>query len=597
LWNRRGGFTSEADNQMTRQAHSGRNASADELRLAGGENGRLIWAVFLFSMFTNALMLTGPLYMLQVYDRVLGSRSEETLLALSLLVTFLFLIMGILDYARGRVAARVGARLQDRLDERVFRATLARAGRTGQQHTGLSDLEAIQRLLSSPVFLAVFDMPWTPLFVLAIFVFHPWLGWLALTGGAVLVLITFLNKARSSGPLSKAGGASLMADRMAGQLQTESELVRSLGMQGRALARWKVLREQALGQGMSASDQVGGFTTLTKTLRLFLQSAMLGLGAYLVLREELTAGAMIAGSILMGRALAPIELVIGQWQVVARAREGRQRLQELLIEERPDPVRLPLPRPKALLEVNQLSVVPPGHSQPTLRGVTFKVEPGQAVGIIGPSGAGKSTLAKALTGVWKPAGGQIRLDGATLDQYDPDTLGQLIGYLPQTVTLFDGTLAENIARLEAEPDPAKVVEAAQRADADALIRRQSEGYDTRMFSGANRLSGGQIQRIGLARALYGDPVLMVLDEPNSNLDNDGAEALNRAIKAMKAAGHGVLIMAHRPAAIRECDMLLVLDNGGARAFGPRDEILQKILRNADQVLGAARTPVAQGGIS
>lgn len=582
---------------MTRQAHSGRNASADELRLAGGENGRLIWAVFLFSMFTNALMLTGPLYMLQVYDRVLGSRSEETLLALSLLVTFLFLIMGILDYARGRVAARVGARLQDRLDERVFRATLARAGRTGQQHTGLSDLEAIQRLLSSPVFLAVFDMPWTPLFVLAIFVFHPWLGWLALTGGAVLVMITFLNKARSSGPLSKAGGASLMADRMAGQLQTESELVRSLGMQGRALARWKVLREQALGQGMSASDRVGGFTTLTKTLRLFLQSAMLGLGAYLVLREELTAGAMIAGSILMGRALAPIELVIGQWQVVARAREGRQRLQELLIEERPDPVRLPLPRPKALLEVNQLSVVPPGHSQPTLRGVTFKVEPGQAVGIIGPSGAGKSTLAKALTGVWKPAGGQIRLDGATLDQYDPDTLGQLIGYLPQTVTLFDGTLAENIARLEAEPDPAKVVEAAQRADADALIRRQSEGYDTRMFSGANRLSGGQIQRIGLARALYGDPVLMVLDEPNSNLDNDGAEALNRAIKAMKAAGHGVLIMAHRPAAIRECDMLLVLDNGGARAFGPRDEILQKILRNADQVLGAARTPVAQGGIS
>lgn len=582
---------------MTRQAHSSRNASADELRLASGGNGRLIGAVFLFSMFTNVLMLTGPLYMLQVYDRVLGSRSEETLLALSILVTFLFLIMGILDYARGRVAARVGARLQDRLDERVFRATLARAGRTGQQHTGLSDLEAIQRFLSSPVFLAVFDMPWTPLFVLAIFVFHPWLGWLALAGGATLVLITLLNKARSSGPLSQAGGASLMADRMAGQLQTESELVRSLGMQGRALARWKIVREQALGQGMSASDKVGGFATLTKTLRLFLQSAMLGLGAYLVLQEELTAGAMIAGSILMGRALAPIELVIGQWQVIARAREGRQRLQELLTEERPDPVRLPLPRPKALLEVNQLSVVPPGHAQATLRGVTFKVEPGQAVGIIGPSGAGKSTLAKALTGVWKPAGGQIRLDGATLDQYDPDTLGQLIGYLPQTVTLFDGTLAENIARLEAEPDPAKVVEAARRADADALIRRQSEGYDTRMISGANRLSGGQIQRIGLARALYGDPVLMVLDEPNSNLDNDGAEALNRAIKAMKAAGNGVLIMAHRPAAIRECDMLLVLDNGGARAFGPRDEILQKVVRNADQVLGAAKMPVVQGGIS
>lgn len=582
---------------MSRQAQSGRNMSTDELSLAGGGNGRLIWAVFLFSMFTNALMLTGPLYMLQVYDRVLGSRSEETLLALSLLVTFLFLIMGILDYARGRVAARVGARLQDRLDERVFRATLSRAGRSGQPHTGLTDLEAIQRFLSSPVFLAVFDMPWTPLFVLAIFVFHPWLGWLALSGGAMLVVITLLNQARSTKPLTEAGGFSLMADRMAGQLQTESELVRSLGMQGRALARWKILRERALGQGIAASDRVGGFATLTKTLRLFLQSAMLGLGAYLVLQQELTAGAMIAGSILMGRALAPIEMVIGQWQVIARAREGQQRLRELLTQERPEPARLRLPRPKAMLEVNQLSVVPPGHSQPTLRGVTFRVQPGQAVGVIGPSGAGKSTLAKALTGVWKPAGGQIRLDGATLDQYDPDLLGQLIGYLPQTVTLFDGTLAENIARLEAEPDPAKVVEAAERADADALIRRQSEGYDTRMVGGGNRLSGGQIQRIGLARALYGDPVLLVLDEPNSNLDNDGAEALNRAIRAMKDAGHAVLIMAHRPAAIRECDNLLVLDNGSARAFGPRDEVLQKVVRNADQVAASARGPVAQGGIS
>ncbi|WP_432675794.1 type I secretion system permease/ATPase [Nioella aestuarii] len=553
--------------------------------------------MFLFSMFTNALMLTGPLYMLQVYDRVLGSRSEETLLALSLLVTFLFLIMGILDYVRGRVAARVGARLQDRLDERVFRATLARAGRTGQPHTGLSDLEAIQRLLSSPVFLAVFDMPWTPFFLMAIFVFHPWLGILALSGGALLVVITLLNQARSTGPLSEAGGASLMADRMAGQLQTESELVRSLGMQSRALARWKVLRGKALGQGIAATDRVGGYTTLTKTLRLFLQSAMLGLGAYLVLQEELTAGAMIAGSILMGRALAPIEMVIGQWQVIARAREGRLKLRELLKEERQDPARLPLPRPKAMLEVNQLSVVPPGHSQATLRGVTFRVQPGQAVGIIGPSGAGKSTLAKAITGVWKPAGGQIRLDGATLDQYDPDTLGQLIGYLPQAVTLFDGTLAENIARLEAQPDPAKVVQAAQRADADALIRRQSEGYDTRMSAGGSRLSGGQIQRIGLARALYGDPVLLVLDEPNSNLDNDGAEALNRAIRGMKAAGNAVLIMAHRPAAIRECDMLLVLDNGGSRMFGPRDEVLAKVLQNADQVTAASRAPSVTGGIS
>ena len=553
--------------------------------------------MFLFSLFTNALMLTGPLYMLQVYDRVLGSRSEETLLALSLLVAFLFLMMGLLDYARGRVASRIGARFQDGLDERVFRATLARAGRTGQPQTGLSDLEAIQRLLSSPVFLAIFDLPWTPLFLLAVFVFHPWLGWLALGGGAVLILITLINQSRSAEPLRDATRAAMLADRAASRLQSEAELVQSLGMQTRALDRWRALRSAALGDGIAAADRVGGYTTLTKTLRLFLQSAMLGLGAYLVLQGELTAGAMIAGSILMGRALAPIELAIGQWQVVARARDGWQRLQALLSEERPEPARLPLPRPRALLEVNQLSVVPPGATQATLRGVSFRVQPGQAVGVIGPSGAGKSTLAKALTGVWRPAGGQIRLDAATLDQYDPDTLGQLIGYLPQTVTLFDGTLAQNIARLEASPDPDMVVNAARRAAADDLIRRQPQGYDTQMSTEGGRLSGGQIQRVGLARALYGDPVLLVLDEPNSNLDNEGTEALNRAIRDMKAAGNAVLIMAHRPAAIRECEMLLVLDGGGARMFGPRDEVLARVLQNADQVVAATRAPSAQGGVS
>ena len=568
-----------------------------ELTVARRRNRGLIWAVFLFSLFTNALMLTGPLYMLQVYDRVLGSRSEETLLALSLLVAFLFLMMGLLDYARGRVASRIGARFQDGLDERVFRATLARAGRTGQPQTGLSDLEAIQRLLSSPVFLAIFDLPWTPLFLLAVFVFHPWLGWLALGGGVVLILITLINQSRSAEPLRDATRAAMLADRAASRLQSEAELVQSLGMQTRALDRWRALRSAALGDGIAAADRVGGYTTLTKTLRLFLQSAMLGLGAYLVLQGELTAGAMIAGSILMGRALAPIELAIGQWQVVARARDGWQRLQALLSEERPEPARLPLPRPRALLEVNQLSVVPPGATQATLRGVSFRVQPGQAVGVIGPSGAGKSTLAKALTGVWRLAGGQIRLDAATLDQYDPDTLGQLIGYLPQTVTLFDGTLAQNIARLEASPDPDMVVNAARRAAADDLIRRQPQGYDTQMSTEGGRLSGGQIQRVGLARALYGDPVLLVLDEPNSNLDNEGTEALNRAIRDMKAAGNAVLIMAHRPAAIRECEMLLVLDGGGARMFGPRDEVLARVLQNADQVVAATRAPSAQGGVS
>lgn len=565
----------------------------DELAQQRRANSGLLWSILLFSMFTNLLMLTGPLYMLQVYDRVLGSRSEETLLALSLLVTFLFVMMGVLDYVRGRVAARVGARLQDGLDSRVFGAALTRARREGGPQTGLQDLEAVQRLLSTPAFLAIFDIPWTPIFLAAIFIFHPWLGWLALAGGALLIVITLINQATTRAPLKASGQATMRADRMAGQLQSEAELIRSLGMQGAAFRRWRGQRETALGESIRSSDRVGGFTTLTKTLRLFLQSAMLGLGAYLVLQAELTAGAMIAGSILLGRALAPIELAIGQWAMIQRAREGWANLRTLLADTPPEPQRLPLPRPEARLDVHQLAVVPPGESQATLRMVSFRVEPGQAVGVIGQSGAGKSTLAKALTGVWSPAAGQIRLDGATLDQYDPDVLGSLVGYLPQTVTLFDGTIAENIARLSANPDPDAVVAAARKAAAHDLILNQPKGYDTQVTAVGSRLSGGQIQRIGLARALYGDPVLLVLDEPNSNLDNDGSEALNQAIREMKSDGRSVLIMAHRPAAIRECDMLLVLDGGMPKAFGPRDEVLKKTVQNHAQIAAGGTA----GGVS
>ena len=565
----------------------------DELAQQRRANSGLLWSILFFSMFTNLLMLTGPLYMLQVYDRVLGSRSEETLLALSLLVTFLFVMMGVLDYVRGRVAARVGARLQDGLDSRVFGAALTRARREGGPQTGLQDLEAVQRLLSTPAFLAIFDIPWTPIFLAAIFIFHPWLGWLALAGGALLIVITLINQATTRAPLKASGQATMRADRMAGQLQSEAELIRSLGMQGAAFRRWRGQRETALGESIRSSDRVGGFTTLTKTLRLFLQSAMLGLGAYLVLQAELTAGAMIAGSILLGRALSPIELAIGQWAMIQRAREGWANLRTLLADTPPEPQRLPLPRPEARLDVHQLAVVPPGESQATLRMVSFRVEPGQAVGVIGQSGAGKSTLAKALTGVWSPAAGQIRLDGATLDQYDPDVLGSLVGYLPQTVTLFDGTIAENIARLSANPDPDAVVAAARKAAAHDLILNQPKGYDTQVTAVGSRLSGGQIQRIGLARALYGDPVLLVLDEPNSNLDNDGSEALNQAIREMKSDGRSVLIMAHRPAAIRECDMLLVLDGGMPKAFGPRDEVLKKTVQNHAQIAAGGTA----GGVS
>ena len=320
---------------------------------------------------------------------------------------------------------------------------------------------------------------------------------------------------------------------------------------------------------------------------------MLGLGAYLVLQNELTPGAMIAGSILMGRALAPIELAIGQWGLVQRARKGWDSLATLLGEIPPEPQKTPLPQPRARLEAQAVTVIPPGQQQASLRAVSFDIKPGSAVGVIGPSGAGKSTLARAITGVWRPAGGKIRLDGASLDNYEPDVLGHHIGYLPQRVQLFDGTIADNIARLDPNPDPEKIVTAAKKAAAHDMILKLPEGYDTVVTTTGGRLSGGQIQRIGLARAMYDDPVFLVLDEPNSNLDNEGSNALNAAIRAMKAEEKSVIIMAHRPAAIEECDTLLVLENGTRVAFGPKDEVMRAVVKNHAEIEKSA-TP---GGVS
>ncbi|PHQ99806.1 MAG: type I secretion system permease/ATPase [Marinosulfonomonas sp.] len=566
-----------------------------ELKAARRKNRGLFWAVGIFSAFVNLLMLTGPLYMLQVYDRVLSSGSVETLLALSVLVTFLFAMMGLLDYARGRILARIGARFQSSLDRRVFSAVLranARGRGTPETNSGLRDLEAVQRLLTSPVLTAIFDIPWTPVFLGGIFLFHPWLGILAISGGGFLILITLLNQWITRTPVLDANMSTHQASQMAEQLRGESELVQSLGMQGAVFDRWNAAREAALAASIRASDSTGSFTILTKTFRMFLQSAMLGLGAYLVLQNELTAGAMIAGSILLGRALAPIEQSIGQWALVQAASKGWSNLTILLSEVPVEPVRTTLPRPKALLVAEQVTVVPPGQAQASLRMVSFTLKPRQALGVIGSSGAGKSTLARAITGVWRVAGGKIRLDGATLDQYDPDVLGQHIGYLPQRVQLFDGTIAENIARLSMNPDDAAVIKAAKKAAAHDMILEFPDGYDTRVSTNGGRLSGGQLQRIGLARAMYGDPVILVLDEPNSNLDNDGSTALNTAIRQMKADGGAVMIMAHRPAAIQECDLLIVLEGGTLKAFGPKDDVMREMVKNHEQI----RQNATKGGV-
>ncbi len=558
--------------------------------------GRLLVVVGLFSVAINILLLTGPLYMLQVYDRVLASRSEATLVALSGLVAFLFIVMGVLEYSRGRILSRIGAQLQDRLDYRVFSAAHRRLVQAPGDQAALAaqrDLEAVQRFWASPVVSSLFDAPWTPLFLAAIFMFHPMLGWLSLGGGAVLIALTWLNQRVTAPAMRRVNAFSLEAERRAEDLKSSSSTLLALGMTGSAFARWGKMRREALTEAMSAADRGGVFGALTRTLRMGLQSAVLGLGAWLVLHDELSAGAMIAGSILMGRCLQPIEQMIGQWAVVTRALEGYQRLAGLLGRCPPEAPRLDLPRPAARIEVVNLTVFPPGEQTAVLRGVSFNMTPGQAIGVIGPSGAGKSSLARALTGIWPAAGGTVRLDGATPDQFGPDRLGRLIGYLPQSVALFDGTIAENIARLDPEPDSAAVVAAAQRAAAHEMIKRLPQGYETRVSALAGRLSGGQLQRIGLARALYGNPVFLVLDEPNSNLDNDGTLALNTAIREQKAAGGGVLIMAHRPAAIQECDMLLVLEDGMRRAFGPRDQVLREMVRNHTELV---RNP-GPGGVA
>ena len=367
----------------------------EELIAARRESRALYWFVGVFSFFTNLLMLTGPIYMLQVYDRVLGSRSEATLLALTILVAFLYGTMGILDFVRGRVMARVGARFQDRLDRRVFEAALKMSSPQSPQNvaaTAQRDLEGVQRLMISPALMSVFDIPWTPVFLAGIALFHPWLGILAMSGGAVLIFITVLNQIVTKRPLMRSSIASFRSDSISDQLRAESEMVQSLGMRGAAFQRWQKARAEALGETITSSDLAGSFSATTKTLRMFLQSAMLGLGAYLVLQNELTPGAMIAGSILMGRALSPIEQAIGQWAVVQRGTKGWSNLVELLSTVPQPTPRTPLPKPKAKLEIQALTVVPPGMQQATLKNVVFSVQPGQAVGVIGPSGSGKPRL-------------------------------------------------------------------------------------------------------------------------------------------------------------------------------------------------------------
>lgn len=562
------------------------NAPRHELRAARNASLSGIVLCFIFSIFVNLLMFAGPLFMMQIYDRVLGSRSEETLVALFILIGFLYVLMGVLDYARGRVVARVGAKIQATLDTRVFDGTLRTAvhpGMRAKPATGLRDLETIQTFCASPVLLAVLDLPWSPLFFAAIFIIHPTLGWLSLAGGGVLICIALINQVLTCKKVAQAQGVSAEAATFSEQARQATEIVRGQGMQAAITTRWQSKRLDSLSQNLSASDWTGSFTSMTKALRMFLQSAMLAVGAWLVLQNEMSGGAMIAGSTFLGRALAPIEQMVGQWAMLQRVRMAWTSLNRFLENVPPEVEISQLPTPEANLLVQGMSLIPPGAQKATLRNLSFQLRPGEALGVIGKSGAGKSTLARALLGLWPLASGEIRLGGATLDQYRTDDLGHHIGYLPQQVTLLHGTIAENIARFAQDPDIDAVIAAAKRARAHDLILSLPKGYDTQIGGNDSMLSGGQQQRIGLARALFGEPVLLILDEPNSALDADGSDALNQAVRDYKAQGKAVIIMTHRPTAIAECDTLMVVDQGSVAKIGPRDEIIKSMMKNSEGV--------------
>ena len=583
--------------------NDGKRYGGKEIRSALAESRRLFVSCGLFSVVVNLLMLTGPLFMLQIYDRVLTSRSEATLVALIGIAAFLFLMMGVLDHARARAMARAGARLQERLDSRVLRAVLARAvspADRARPAMGLRDLETIQRFTLGRGPFAFFDAPWTPVFLVALFIFHWLLGLLAVFSGLVLLLITLLNQVGTSKAQNEAGEAAARSAHFVDQMRAGSETVQGLGMQEAVVSRSWSLRSEMLDRLLLVSARNGLFGVISRTLRIFLQSMMLGLGAWLAIRGEVTPGIMIAASILLGRALAPIELVVMGWPLFQQTLAARRSLAALLAQTPPEPARTALPPPKALVEVRNLVIAPPGAKVPPVRGAFLRLAPGQAAGIAGPSASGKSTLARALAGVWRPLAGSVRLDGAELEHYG-DTLGRHVGYLPQEVVLFEGTVAQNIARFSPDARDEDIVDAARRTGGHKMILGLPGGYDFQVAAGGAALSGGQRQRIAMARAFYGSPVLVVMDEPDSNLDVDGTMALARAVEGHKKRGGAVVIVAHRHGAFAQCDIVYLMENGrpvpatSGRRSAPVRQLQSGRRYRLSQPQPAAKNPAAADG--
>lgn len=545
--------------------------------------------VGLFSMFINILMLVPPLYMLQLYDRVLGSRSQDTLIMLTLIVVVLFITMGLLEVVRSRVLVRVGNKLDSMLSQRIFdnlfELEIKAPGRSSSMP--LNDLTQVRQFMTGNGLFAFFDAPWMPIYIIVLFIFHPAFGFFAIFAAIVLVGITVANEYSTKDKLAEANNLSRASTIYVDSNIRNAEVVNAMGMRNNISKVWADKYYGFLNAQNIASDSAGVWSNLSKSLRVMFQSLILGLGAYLAINMEVTPGMMIAASIIMGRALAPLDLIIGSWKGFSSARSSYERIEGLLNDFPKDKEYMQLPAPKGEITLENVVVIPPSGTVPSLKGISMKIEKGDVVGIIGPSAAGKSSLARVMLGLWPLSNGVARIDKADISQWDREDLGKYVGYLPQDIELFEGTVSQNIARF-GEVEPEKVVEAASKAGVHEMILKLNEGYDTKIGPGGASLSGGQRQRIGLARALYNNPVFVVLDEPNSNLDDVGEAALVEAIKTLRASGTTVVIITHRTNVLQATNKLALINNGVLELYGNTNDVLNAIAQKQQAAAGQAQ---------
>src|SRR5579884_1362926 len=550
-----------------------------ELAAALGACRQAFIAIGLFSGMSNILMLTGALFMLEVYDRVLPSRSLATLVALLLLAGGLYAAQGLIDMIRGRILVRIGNSLDEAMSGRIYHAIVRLPLKVGHRPEGaqpIRDLDTVRGFLSGIGPVALLDLPWMPVYLLVCFLFHTYIGLTALLGAVILVSLTVLTELLTRRPTRSATQFAIQRNALLEASRRNAEALTAMGMAGRIARRWSELNRKHVASSQRASDVGGGLGSMSKVLRMMLQSAILAVGAWLVINQQSTPGIIIAGSILGGRALAPVDLAIANWRGFISARQSWQRLSRLLAHLPAVAQPMPWQPPARTLVVQNAAVTAPGEQKIVCQDVNFSLAAGKALGVIGPTASGKSSLARMLVGVWTPARGTIRLDGATIDQWSPEALGRHIGYLPQDVELFPGTVAQNISRFEDPPDAEAVLAAARAAGVHDLIVNLPDGYETVVGDHGSALSAGQAQRIALARALYRDPFLVVLDEPNSNLDAEGDEALTRAILGLRARGAIVVVVAHRPSVIAGVDYILIMAKGRQQQFGPKEEILTRV---------------------